>query len=158
MGGLFGLFSASMDSSDMYPNMEGMTTRQKFAATIRTMGQRTLSTAKALGIFSLFFSGIECAIEKQRGKTDNINRVLAGCITGAGAGLRTAGPQAMLGGCVAVTAFGAVFDAIMEQDDAKLPESQLRMVNPRFRGSIIREDPVPEETLTHEIFTSLPWS
>jgi len=66
MGGLFGLFSASMDSSDMYPNMENMTNRQKFVATVKTMGQRTFSMAKGLGVFSVFYSGIECLIEKVR--------------------------------------------------------------------------------------------
>lgn len=157
MGGLFGLFSASMDSSDMYPNMEGMTNRQKFVSTVRTMGQRTLSMAKGLGIFSVFFSGFECLIEKKRGKTDNINKLLSGCITGAGAGLRS-GPHGMVIGCVGVSAMGAVFDLILEHEDVRLPESHLRLLNPATRGSIVREDPIPEETLTHEVFTSLPWS
>jgi len=68
------------------------------------------------------------------------------------------GPHGMMIGCVGVSAMGALFELILDQEDVRLPHSQLLLLNPATRGSIVREDPIPEETLTHEVFTSLPWS
>lgn len=58
------------------------------------------------------FMGTECVIEKMRGKSDMMNAVYAGCVTGAAFGIKQ-GPQAACMGCVGMATFTAVLDKIM---------------------------------------------
>jgi mitochondrial import inner membrane translocase subunit TIM22 len=88
--------------------------RQQLKIGFKDMGTRSFSMAKNFGKVGALFSGIECGIEGMRAKNDLTNGVAAGCLTG-GILAKNAGPQAVVGGCVAFAAFSAAIDAYMRQ-------------------------------------------
>ncbi|KAF4120579.1 mitochondrial import inner membrane translocase subunit TIM22 [Geosmithia morbida] len=123
MGGLFGLFMASMSYDTPFGSpvpganqtpVSSLPLRQQLKVGFKDMGQRSYSTARNFGKVGALFSGIECGIEGMRAKNDIGNGVAAGCLTG-GILARNAGPQAAAGGCVAFAAFSAAIDAYMRQ-------------------------------------------
>ncbi|KAI1500527.1 mitochondrial inner membrane translocase subunit Tim17/Tim22/Tim23/peroxisomal protein PMP24, partial [Biscogniauxia marginata] len=124
MGGLFGMFMASMsyDTPFHVPGAPGaapqpiasLPLRQQLKVGFKDMGTRSYSTAKNFGKVGLLFSGIECGIEGFRAKNDLGNGVVAGCLTG-GILARNGGPTAVAGGCAAFAAFSAAIDAYMRQ-------------------------------------------
>ncbi|KAI0600546.1 mitochondrial inner membrane translocase subunit Tim17/Tim22/Tim23/peroxisomal protein PMP24 [Biscogniauxia sp. FL1348] len=124
MGGLFGMFMASMsyDTPFHTPGAPGaapqpiasLPLRQQLKVGFKDMGTRSYSTAKNFGKVGLLFSGIECGIEGFRAKNDLANGVAAGCLTG-GILARSGGPTAVAGGCAAFAAFSAAIDAYMRQ-------------------------------------------
>ncbi|KAK3196015.1 Mitochondrial import inner membrane translocase subunit tim22 [Lecanicillium sp. MT-2017a] len=125
MGGLFGMFMASMSYDTPYgsPMMTGasgqtpitsLPLKQQLKVGFKDMGTRSYSMAKNFGKVGALFSGIECGIEGLRAKNDLANGVAAGCLTG-GILAKNAGPTAMAGGCAAFAAFSAAIDAYMRQ-------------------------------------------
>ncbi|KAK1760882.1 mitochondrial inner membrane translocase subunit Tim17/Tim22/Tim23/peroxisomal protein PMP24 [Echria macrotheca] len=119
LGGLFGLFMASMAYDTPY-HTAGATAqptsslpwRQQVRIGFKDMGTRSWSTAKNFGMVGALFSGIECGIEGLRAKNDMANGVAAGCLTGAILA-RNGGPQAAAVGCAGFAAFSAAIDAWM---------------------------------------------
>ncbi|KAI0119319.1 mitochondrial import inner membrane translocase, subunit Tim17/22 [Daldinia grandis] len=119
MGGLFGMFMASMayDTPFHSPGAAGaapipianLPWRQQLKVGFKDMGSRSYSTAKNFGLVGLMFSGIECGIEGYRAKNDMYNGTAAGCLTG-GILARGGGPTAVAGGCAAFAAFSAAID------------------------------------------------
>ena len=123
MGGLFGMFMASMSydtpyGSPLTPGQQNPITtlplRQQLKVGFKDMGTRSWSMARNFGKVGALFSGIECGIEGMRAKNDLVNGVAAGCLTG-GILAKNAGPQAVIGGCAAFAAFSAAIDAYMRQ-------------------------------------------
>ncbi|KAI1342052.1 mitochondrial inner membrane translocase subunit Tim17/Tim22/Tim23/peroxisomal protein PMP24 [Xylariaceae sp. FL0016] len=125
MGGLFGMFMASMSYDTPYHTagagpgagpkpIAELPWRQQLRVGFKDMGSRSYSTAKNFGKVGLMFSGIECGIEGFRAKNDLANGVAAGCLTG-GILARSGGPTAVAGGCAAFAAFSAAIDAYMRQ-------------------------------------------
>ncbi|KEZ39629.1 hypothetical protein SAPIO_CDS9556 [Scedosporium apiospermum] len=122
MGGLFGLFMASMAYDTPYHTAGGAGTapitslplRQQLQHGFKDMGQRSWSTARNFGKVGALFAGIECGVEGFRAKNDLANGAISGCLTGAILA-RNAGPQAAAGGCAAFAAFGLAIDAWMRQ-------------------------------------------
>jgi len=121
MGGLFGMFMASMSYDTPYGSpgtpgnsLQGLPLRQQLKLGFKDMGTRSYSMARNFGKVGALFSGIECGIEGLRAKNDLANGVAAGCLTG-GILAKNAGPQAAAGGCVAFAAFSAAIDAYMRQ-------------------------------------------
>ncbi|KAI1390908.1 mitochondrial import inner membrane translocase, subunit Tim17/22 [Hypoxylon trugodes] len=124
MGGLFGMFMASMsyDTPFHTPGGPGTTAqpitslplRQQLKVGFKDMGTRSYSTAKNFGLVGLMFAGIECGIEGYRAKNDMLNGTAAGCLTG-GILARSGGPTAVAGGCAAFAAFSAAIDAWLRQ-------------------------------------------
>ncbi|PNY26459.1 Mitochondrial import inner membrane translocase subunit tim22 [Tolypocladium capitatum] len=123
MGGLFGMFMASMSYDTPFgspvtngagQNISSMPLRQQLRVGFKDMGTRSFSMAKSFGKVGALFSGIECGIEGLRAKNDLGNGVAAGCLTG-GILAKNAGPQAVAGGCLAFAAFSAAIDAWMRQ-------------------------------------------
>ncbi|KAH8652511.1 mitochondrial import inner membrane translocase subunit tim22-like protein [Xylariales sp. PMI_506] len=122
MGGLFGMFMASMSYDTPYhvPGATGgppkelasLPLRQQLATGFKDMGTRSYGMAKNFGKVGALFSGIECGIEGLRAKNDLANGVAAGCLTG-GFLARGGGPMAVGGGCAAFAAFSAAIDAWM---------------------------------------------
>lgn len=120
MGGLFGMFMASMayDTPFHTPGAAGaaptpiasLPWRQQLKVGFKDMGSRSYSTAKNFGLVGLMFAGIECGIEGYRAKNDMYNGTAAGCLTG-GILARGGGPTAVAGGCAAFAAFSAAIDA-----------------------------------------------
>ncbi|KAK6833746.1 hypothetical protein PG990_001418 [Apiospora arundinis] len=129
MGGLFGVFMASMSYDTPYhtagaPGMTGpmgqqigqMPWRRQLAIGFKDMGTRSWGMAKNFGMVGAMFSGIECGIEGFRAKNDLANGVAAGCLTG-GILARNGGPMAVGGGCAAFAAFSLAIDAYMRSPE-----------------------------------------
>ncbi|KAI1173689.1 Tim17/Tim22/Tim23/Pmp24 family-domain-containing protein [Nemania sp. FL0916] len=124
MGGLFGMFMASMSYDTPYhtPGAAGsgakpiaeLPMRQQLQVGFKDMGSRAWSTARNFGKIGLMFSGIECGIEGLRAKNDLANGAAAGCLTGGILG-RTGGPAAVASGCAAFAAFSTAIDYYMRQ-------------------------------------------
>jgi len=120
LGGVFGLFMASMAYDTPYHSPGGVAVtpvsslpwRQQLKVGFKDMGARSYSTAKNFGAVGALFSGIECGIEGLRAKNDLANGVAAGCLTG-GILARNGGPQAAAVGCAGFAAFSAAIDAWM---------------------------------------------
>lgn len=62
MGLFMGLLLGSF--SDPFVDETGWNSRQKLMHTLRQMGSRSYSTAKAFAVMGAVFSGSECVIEK----------------------------------------------------------------------------------------------
>ncbi|CAI4210344.1 unnamed protein product [Parascedosporium putredinis] len=103
MGGVFGLFMASMAYDTPYH-------------TVGAGGAATPSPPSPpnFGKVGALFAGIECGVEGFRAKNDLANGAISGCLTGAILA-RNAGPGAAAGGCAAFAAFGLAIDAWMRQ-------------------------------------------
>ncbi|KAF7558047.1 hypothetical protein G7046_g5897 [Stylonectria norvegica] len=123
MGGLFGMFMASMSYDTPFHTaspggpqtlVTSLPLKQQLKIGFKDMGVRSFSMAKNFGKVGGLFSGIECGIEGLRAKNDITNGVAAGCLTG-GILAKNAGPQAVMGGCLAFAAFSAAIDAYMRQ-------------------------------------------
>ncbi|KAK3685585.1 Tim17/Tim22/Tim23/Pmp24 family-domain-containing protein [Podospora appendiculata] len=122
LGGLFGIFMASMAYDTPYHTATGpgapttpitsLPLKKQLAAGFKDMGKRSYSTAKNFGMVGALFSGIECGVEGLRAKNDMANGVAAGCLTGAILA-RNGGPQAAAVGCAGFAAFSAAIDAWM---------------------------------------------
>ncbi|PHH75674.1 hypothetical protein CDD80_2193 [Ophiocordyceps camponoti-rufipedis] len=123
MGGLFGMFMASMSYDTPFgspitnaagQNLSDLPLRKQLKLGLKDMGTRSYSMAKNFGKVGALFAGIECGIEGLRAKNDLGNGIAAGCLTG-GILAKNAGPQAVAGGCVAFAAFSAAIDTWMRQ-------------------------------------------
>ncbi|ORY71583.1 Tim17/Tim22/Tim23/Pmp24 family-domain-containing protein [Pseudomassariella vexata] len=121
MGGLFGMFMASMQYDTPYhvpgapgpaENLKALSTKEQVKIGLKDMGSRSYGMAKNFGKVGGLFAGIECGIEGFRAKNDMFNGVAAGCLTG-GILARSGGPIAAGGGCAAFAAFSAAIDAYM---------------------------------------------
>ncbi|EWZ02186.1 hypothetical protein FOCG_06832 [Fusarium oxysporum f. sp. radicis-lycopersici 26381] len=121
MGGLFGMFMASMSYDTPYhtaapgspqSTITSLPLKQQLKIGFKDMGTRSWSMAKNFGKVGALYSGVECGIEGLRAKNDLTNSVAAGCLTG-GILAKNAGPQAAAGGCLAFAAFSAAIDAYM---------------------------------------------
>ncbi|CAH8580369.1 unnamed protein product [Schistosoma rodhaini] len=105
LGGIFGLFSASVDPMSTVYGAETPTTRQ----VMKEMYSRSLSHAKSFAMIGTLFAGTECALESYRGKSDLLNSTLSGAIVGGGIGFR-AGLQAGLLGAAGFSIFSTAID------------------------------------------------
>ncbi|XP_065830632.1 mitochondrial import inner membrane translocase subunit Tim22-like [Oscarella lobularis] len=108
LGVVLGLFTAGVESNvSMGPGnvIQEQTVREVF----RDLRQRGHSYGKNFAVVGAMFSCTECALETVRGKSDNWNSPMSGCITGGVLGLR-AGVQAGMLGCAGFAAFSTVID------------------------------------------------
>lgn len=83
LGAAIGLFSSSVN-----PNVASVEKQQSAREIFKEMKTTTLGYAKNFAVVGCIFSGIECAIESYRGKTDWKNGTYAGGLTGGLIGLR----------------------------------------------------------------------
>lgn len=83
---------------------------------IRTGFKSTLGKsggwAKSFGILTAAFGGVECVVEKYRGKHDVWNPMLSGCVVG-GTMSAKGGPAAACIGCAGFAGFSLIVDKIM---------------------------------------------
>ncbi|KAI2633882.1 Tim17/Tim22/Tim23/Pmp24 family-domain-containing protein [Xylaria nigripes] len=124
MGGLFGMFMASMSYDTPFhtagapgapsKTIADLPMREQLKIGFKDMGTRSYSTAKNFGKVGLLFAGIECGIEGFRAKNDLVNGAAAGCLSG-GILARSGGPTAVVGGCAAFAAFSTAIDVWMRQ-------------------------------------------
>ncbi|KAF3926734.1 hypothetical protein ABW21_db0205796 [Orbilia brochopaga] len=110
LGGVFGLFMASMSYDTMYTatgqpqKILDLPWRQQLKMGLKDMGSRSYSSAKGFGMVGALFAGTECVIESYRAKNDMANAVLAGCATGGILGA-SGGPSAAAIGCAGFAAY-----------------------------------------------------
>ncbi|KAH7549848.1 hypothetical protein ACOSP7_025188 [Xanthoceras sorbifolium] len=114
MGGGFGLcmglFFGALDNPIMQDEMSG---RQQFMYTLKQMGRRSWSSAKAFAVMGMIFAAAECVVEKARAKHDITNTVVAGCITG-GAISAKGGPKAACAGCAGFATFSVLIEKFLD--------------------------------------------
>ncbi|THD19622.1 Mitochondrial import inner membrane translocase [Fasciola hepatica] len=105
LGGIFGLFSASVDPMSTIHGGETPTTRE----VAREMYARSLSHAKSFAMIGALFAGTECVLESHRGKSDLLNSTLSGAIVGGAIGFR-AGLQPGVVGAAGFALFSTAID------------------------------------------------
>ncbi|KAK0604961.1 hypothetical protein LWI29_021380 [Acer saccharum] len=110
LGLCMGLFVGALDNPLMQDTMTG---REQFMYTMKQMGRRSLSSAKAFAVMGFIFSAAECVVEKARAKHDMTNTVVAGCVTG-GAISAKGGPKAACVGCAGFAAFSVVIEKFLD--------------------------------------------
>ncbi|XP_018572385.1 mitochondrial import inner membrane translocase subunit Tim22 [Anoplophora glabripennis] len=106
LGAAIGLFSSSMGPASISDTEQ--TARQVF----KEMKTTTLGYAKNFALIGALFSGVECAIETARGRSDWKNGTYAGAVTGGLIGLR-AGVKAGIVGAAGFAAFSTAIDYYM---------------------------------------------
>jgi len=85
---------------------------QQVKGMARETGRMARGNFKTWGILSGTYASSECLIEKYRGRSDELNPLLAGCTTGAILAYR-AGPQGMAIGCASFAAFSYAMEQVM---------------------------------------------
>lgn len=111
LGALMGGFFHTMQPIDSAFD-EKISFREQIRRQYKGFGANCVRMAKGFAKVGLVYSGIECAIERERAQRDIPNAVYAGCLTGAVLAYQ-AGPQAMGMGCAGFAAFSAIIEAVM---------------------------------------------
>ncbi|XP_008217436.1 mitochondrial import inner membrane translocase subunit Tim22 [Nasonia vitripennis] len=109
LGAALGLFTSSVN-----PNVAAVEKQQTAREILREMKTTTLGYAKNFAVIGFVFSGVECAIESYRGKSDWKNGTYAGGLTGGMIGLR-AGVKAGIVGAAGFAAFSTAIDYYMHR-------------------------------------------
>lgn len=86
--------------------------REQLRLAYKAVLAKSSGWAKNFGVLSALFGGIDCLIEKYRGKHDVWNPVISGCTVGATLSAK-GGPGAACLGCVGFAGFSLVVDKIM---------------------------------------------
>lgn len=86
--------------------------REQLRSAYKSTAGKAAGWAKSFGILTALFGGVECVIEKYRGKHDVWNPVISGCAVG-GAMSAKGGPAAACIGCAGFAGFSLVVDKIM---------------------------------------------
>ena len=121
-GVVWGVFSTSMGSGvngvGVVPGGVGwvdpstLTTREALRLTWRDMRRASVSSARSFGAIGGVYQGVECGVEKVRGRHDLTNALIAGCLTGGGFAAR-GGPQTAAAGCAGFAAFSYAIDRFL---------------------------------------------
>jgi len=109
LGGVIGLFSASVTPTIPLPDGRTQTVRE----VLREMKKTCFTHGKNFAIVGAMFATTECAIETYRAKSDWKNGTMAGGITGGIIGLR-AGVKAGIFGALGFAAFSSAIDYYMK--------------------------------------------
>lgn len=88
---------------------DGSIREQSIREVMRDLRKRGHSYGKNFAIVGAMFACTDCAVETARGKSDHLNGIMSGCITGGVIGLR-AGVKAGVLGCAGFAAFSAAID------------------------------------------------
>ncbi|KAJ1461776.1 mitochondrial inner membrane translocase subunit Tim17/Tim22/Tim23/peroxisomal protein PMP24 [Pelagophyceae sp. CCMP2097] len=94
----------------------------------RSLGDKAIWYCKSFSVITALFSGVDCVVEKARGKHDVLNGGLSGCATGAilaakqgpqAAGIGETGASVILTtlGCAGFAAFSIAIDAVMHAQE-----------------------------------------
>jgi import inner membrane translocase subunit TIM22 len=86
--------------------------REQMRAALKATRGKARGWAKSFGILTAGFEGVECCLEKYRGKHDLWNQTISGCVVG-GAISSAGGPAAACMGCVGFASFSVLIDKIM---------------------------------------------
>ena len=86
--------------------------REQMRAGFKSTAAKAAGWARNFGVLSALFGGVECLVEKYRGKHDVWNPVVGGCVVGATLSAK-AGPAAACVGCAGFAGFSFVMDKLM---------------------------------------------
>jgi mitochondrial import inner membrane translocase subunit TIM22 len=111
LGALMGGFFHTMQPVDVLEN-EKLSFREQVRLQYKGFGANCIRMSKGFAKVGLVYSGIECAIERERAQRDIPNAIYAGCLTGAVLAYQ-GGPQAMGMGCAGFAVFSAAIEAFM---------------------------------------------
>eukprot|EP01089_Gocevia_fonbrunei_P014356 TRINITY_DN3919_c0_g3_i1.p1 TRINITY_DN3919_c0_g3~~TRINITY_DN3919_c0_g3_i1.p1 ORF type:complete len:215 (-),score=43.11 TRINITY_DN3919_c0_g3_i1:72-716(-) len=116
MGAFFSSLGSAEASNTFYrygmPDPPKIHWRVQVLEGFKGAGRNGMFMAKTFAVVGALYSGIECVIEKKRGKADIYNAVYAGCATGGLLGIR-AGPTAACFGCAGFAAFSAGIELLL---------------------------------------------
>uniref|UniRef100_A0A5K3EP03 Mitochondrial import inner membrane translocase subunit TIM22 n=1 Tax=Mesocestoides corti TaxID=53468 RepID=A0A5K3EP03_MESCO len=105
LGGIFGLFTASIDPLSTVTGTETVSTK----TVAKEMYARAVSHGKNFAVIGALFAGTECALESYRGRSDLLNSMATGALVGGAIGLR-AGLQAGVMGAAGFACFSTLID------------------------------------------------
>ncbi len=92
MGGVLGiglgLFMGAMGDNSAFQIVNGREVpqpplREQLRSAYKSTAAKAGGWARNFGVLTALFGGVECVLEKYRGKHDSLNPVLSGCIVGA---------------------------------------------------------------------------
>lgn len=86
--------------------------REQLRAGYKSTAVKAAGWARNFGVLTAMFGGVECLIEKYRGKRDVWNPVVSGCVVGGTLSAR-GGPAAACVGCAGFAGFSLLMDVIM---------------------------------------------
>ena len=86
--------------------------REQLRSAMRSTGLKSAGWAKSFGVLTALFGGVDCLVEKYRGKHDSWNPVISGCTVGAALSAK-GGPTAACLGCAGFAGFSFVMDKIL---------------------------------------------
>jgi len=115
LGAFMGLFSSSIAP---HHQTVQLSTRETFI----DMKNTIVSNAKGFAFIGFVFAGTECIIESYRAKTDVMNQVYSGAVTGGMLGLR-AGVKAAGIGAAGFAAFSVAIDYMMHSSSLFNPQN-----------------------------------
>ena len=86
--------------------------REQMRSAFKSTQGKARGWAKSFGILTALFEGVECCLEKYRGKHDIWNQAVSGCVVGATLSA-SGGPGAACAGCAGFAGFSVLIDKIM---------------------------------------------
>ncbi|KAL5968434.1 Mitochondrial import inner membrane translocase subunit Tim22, partial [Taenia solium] len=104
LGGVFGLFTASIDPLSTVTGKEAVSVK----TVAKEMYARAVSHGKNFAVIGALFAGTECGLES-RGRSDLFNSAVTGALVGGSIGLR-AGLNAGAAGAVGFACFSTIVD------------------------------------------------
>ena len=117
IGVAMGLFLGAMGGeSQVLPLVKGREIpqapfREQMRSSFKSTAGKMRGWAKSFGILTALFEGVECCVEKYRGKTDIWNQTISGCAVGATLSA-AGGPSAACVGCVGFASFSVLVDKV----------------------------------------------
>jgi import inner membrane translocase subunit TIM22 len=86
--------------------------REQLRSSMKATVAKSAGWARSFGVLTALFGGIDCVVEKYRGKHDVWNPMISGCAVGAALAMK-GGPQAACVGCAGFAGFSLVVDKIL---------------------------------------------
>lgn len=106
MGGFFhAMAPMNVDTS--------LSTWEQIKQSYKGFGQNCTRMSRNFGKVGCIYSGVECALERERGRRDVPNAMYAGCVTGGILAFQS-GPSGMALGCGGFAVFSAAIEMFME--------------------------------------------
>lgn len=118
LGVMMGIFLGAMgDMSPAIPIINGREApqapaKEQLRLAYRATFERCGHWARNFMALTALFSGVDCVVEKFRGKHDAYNAIISGCGVGAALSAKQ-GPQAACLGCAGFAVFSGVMEVVM---------------------------------------------
>eukprot|EP01040_Poterioochromonas_malhamensis_P016125 gene16126-18224_t len=86
--------------------------REQLRSAMKATATKSAGWAKSFGVLTALFGGVDCLVEKYRGKHDSWNPVISGCAVGATLSAK-GGPTAACIGCAGFAGFSFIMNKVM---------------------------------------------